>query len=76
MEVDLQSLFGLHVSAQLYSLAETATRSLPQHLDTYFEGAIGPQRQTTSLCNPLDKNDGGDIIGCYFYPNNNNTLDR
>ncbi len=44
MEVDLQSLFGLHVTwcAQLYSLAET--RQLPPHLDSYYEGAIGQQR--------------------------------
>ncbi len=42
MEVDLQSLFGLHVTwcAQLYSLAETLT----PHLDSYYEGAIGQQR--------------------------------
>ncbi len=46
MEVDLQSLFGLHVTwcAQLYSLAETAQLSPPPHLDSYYDGAIGQQR--------------------------------
>jgi hypothetical protein len=47
MQVDLLSLFGLHVTwcAQLYSLAETpAIFSLPPHLDSYYEGAIGQQR--------------------------------
>ncbi len=44
MEVDRQSLFGLHVTwcAQLYSLAEAP--ELPPHLDSYYEGAIGQQR--------------------------------
>ncbi len=46
MEVDLQSLFGLHVKwcAQLYSLAETPQLPpSPLHLDSYYEGAIGQQ---------------------------------
>ncbi len=49
MEVDLQSLFGLHVTwcAQLYSLAETP------HLDSYTRELFCQKRQTTSLCNPL-----------------------
>ncbi len=43
MEVDLQSLFGLHVTwcAQLYSLAEIPP---PPNLYSYYEGAIGQQR--------------------------------
>jgi len=43
MEVDLQSLFGLHVTlcAQLYSLAETPH---PPSLGHVYEGAIGQQR--------------------------------
>ncbi len=47
MGVDLQRLFGLHVTwcAQLYSLAETLQLPpLPPHLDSYYEGAIGQQR--------------------------------
>jgi hypothetical protein len=55
MEVDLQSLFGLHVTccAQLYSLAETLLQ--PPESPAFglvYEGDIGQQRQTTSLCNP------------------------
>ncbi len=48
MELDLQRLFGLHVTwcAQLYSLAETP--QLPPsprpYLDSYYEGAIGQQK--------------------------------
>ncbi len=41
MEVDLRSLFGLHVTwcAQLYSLAKNpATPHLPPHLGSYYEG--------------------------------------
>ncbi len=56
MEVDLQCLFGLHFTwcTQLYLLAETPELPpLPPHLDSYYEGAIGHQRLTTSLCNPL-----------------------
>ncbi len=34
--------------------------SLPPHLDSYCEGAIGQQRQTTSLCNPLSHSFGSD----------------
>jgi hypothetical protein len=43
MEVDLQSLFGLHVTccAQLYSLAETPQRHLSPALGLVYEGAIG-----------------------------------
>ncbi len=47
MEVDLHSLFGLHVTlcAQLYSLAETLQLPpSPPHLDLYDEGAIGQPR--------------------------------
>jgi hypothetical protein len=56
MEVDLQSLF-CYMSRDVHScthwLRDPATPSLPPHLDTYYEGAIGQQRETTSLCNPL-----------------------
>ncbi len=55
MEVDLQSLLGLHVTwcAQLYSLADTP--QLPPspriwtNLDSYYEGAIGQQIDDISL---------------------------
>ncbi len=51
MEADLQSLFWAPVTwcAQLYSLAETPQPPPP----LVYESAIGQQRQTTSLCNPL-----------------------
>jgi hypothetical protein len=48
MELDLQSLFGLHVTgyAQLYSLAETPQSPHPPAfgLDILYEGAIGQPR--------------------------------
>ncbi len=51
MEVDLQSLFGLHVTwgAQLYSLAEIrpalpGTLPPPPAFGLVYEGAIGQQR--------------------------------
>ncbi len=49
MKLDLQRLFGLHMHAQLFSLAETPqAHPTPSHL-----GAIGQPKQTTSLCDPL-----------------------
>ncbi len=60
MDLDLQSLFGLH--AQLYSLTETPQTNdyttpprsprIGAHMLTY-EGSIGQPKQTTSLCDPL-----------------------
>ncbi len=48
MEVDLQGLFGLHVTwcAQLHSLAETPqyTPFPPSHLDSIYKDAFGQQR--------------------------------
>ncbi len=47
MEVDLQSLFGLHVTwcAQLYSLGETMQLlPSPRNVDSYYEGAFGQPR--------------------------------
>jgi hypothetical protein len=32
---------------------DPATPTLPTHLDSYYEGAIGQLRLTTSLCNTL-----------------------
>ncbi len=53
IELDLQSLLGLHVTwcAQLFSLAETPHRP---HLVSYTWGAIGQLRKTTSPSNSLD----------------------
>ncbi len=56
MEIDLQSLFGLHVTwcAQLYSLVETPQLPTPPAFGLVIRGGyIGQQRSTTSLCNPL-----------------------
>ncbi len=47
MEVDLQSLFGLHVTwceKPFFIGWNPATPPLPPHLDSYYEGAIGQQR--------------------------------
>ncbi len=60
MEVDFQSLFGLHVTWCAHCTAvligwDPATPPPPPALDSYYEGAIGQQRQTTPLCNPLIK---------------------
>jgi hypothetical protein len=52
MELDLQSLFGLHVYRQLFSLAETPYPP-PPAFELIYEGAIGQPRWTTSLCDPL-----------------------
>ena len=45
MEVDLQSLFGLHVTwcAQLYSLAETPQLPPSPHLDSYTRALLVSQ---------------------------------
>ncbi len=50
MELDLQSLFGLLCTVQLYSLAETPP---PPSFGLIYECTIGQPRQTASLCNPL-----------------------
>ncbi len=46
MEVDLQSLFGLHIMwcAQLYLLAETPQLAPSPAFGLIYEGAIGQQR--------------------------------
>ncbi len=50
MELDLQSLFRLHVRAKLYSLAETPQLpSPPPAFKLIYEGAIGQKRLTTYL---------------------------
>jgi hypothetical protein len=46
MEVDLQSLFGLHVMYYAAVLIDwdPETPLFPPHLNFYYEGAIGQQR--------------------------------
>jgi hypothetical protein len=59
MVLDLQSLFGLHVTScvHLYSLAEMRSRNTPPPaFGLVNEGAIGQPRSTTSLYDPLDEN--------------------
>ncbi len=65
MELDLQSLFGLHTlsrdvhsCSQLFSLAET-TQPPPPHLGSYTRGAMGQLGQTTYPCNSLVGGVGG-----------------
>jgi hypothetical protein len=53
MELDLQSLVGLHVHSCMFSLAETPQPTPPPALGLIYEGAIGQPRQTTSLCDAL-----------------------
>jgi hypothetical protein len=60
MELDIQSLFGLHAwlhvhCAQLYSLAETLQLPPPPAFGLIYdyEGAIGQPRLMTSLWDPL-----------------------
>jgi hypothetical protein len=49
-ELDLQSLFGLHVHS-CYSLRPRNTP--PLSFGLIYGGAIGQPRLTTSLCDPL-----------------------
>jgi hypothetical protein len=56
MELDLQRLFGLHVTlcTKLYSLAETPQPPpIPRIWTRKYEGAIDQPRHTTSLYDPL-----------------------
>ncbi len=57
MELDLQTLFGLHVHCtQLCSLAETPQPSpLFAVFGLIYEGTIGRLRWTTSLVSPWPK---------------------
>ncbi len=58
MEVDLQSLFGLscHVMCTAVLIGfDPATPQNPPAFGLVYEVAIGQQRQTTSLYNPLAK---------------------
>jgi hypothetical protein len=40
------------------ALIGPATSPIPPHWDSYTRGAIGQQRKTTSLCNPLGRGGG------------------
>jgi hypothetical protein len=51
MELDLPSLFGLHVHSCIL-IAETP-QPPPTAFGLIYEGAIGQTRLTTSLCDPL-----------------------
>ncbi len=51
MELDLRSLFGLHVHS-FYSLTETP-QPHPPAIGLIYQGAIGQPRWMTSLCDPL-----------------------
>jgi hypothetical protein len=55
MEVDLQSLFGLHVTCDVHSCTHWPRNPPPPPL--VYDGANGQQRLTTSLCNPLISGD-------------------
>ncbi len=50
MELDFQSLFGLHVHICTHWLRP---RNIPPAFGLIYEGAIDQPRQTTSLCDPL-----------------------
>ncbi len=43
----------VHICSHWVSFDTLQIPPPPPHLDSYYEGAIGQQRQTTSLCNPL-----------------------
>jgi hypothetical protein len=51
MELDLQSLFGLHVHSCTHWLRADTPQTPAFGL--IYEGAIGQPRWTTSLCDPL-----------------------
>ncbi len=57
MELDLQSLFGLHVHVHSCS-HRLRPRNPPPAFGLIYEGAIGQPRQTTSLCDPLLNTNG------------------
>jgi hypothetical protein len=49
MELDLRSLFGLHMHCTAVLPANPPSTAF----GLIYEGAIGQPRQTTSLCDPL-----------------------
>ncbi len=53
MELDLQSLFGLHVHSCTHWLGPRNTTPRPPVFGLIYEGAVGQPRQTTSLSDPL-----------------------
>jgi hypothetical protein len=52
IELDLRSLFGLHVHSCTHWLR--ARNLPPPAFGLKYEGAIGEPRKTTSLCDPLE----------------------
>ncbi len=56
MELDLQSLFGLHVHSRTYWLRPHTPLPPSSPFGLIYEGAIGQPRLTTSLCDPLLSN--------------------
>ena len=72
MEADLQSLLG-SISRDVHSCTHWLRRETPQlppppALGLVYEGAIGQQRQTTSLCNPLILTFATDMLAGYSSP--------
>jgi hypothetical protein len=53
MEINLQSLFRLHVHSCTHWLRPSKPPPPPPAFGLIYEGAIGQQRKTTSLCDPL-----------------------
>jgi hypothetical protein len=61
MELDLQSLFGLHVQSCTHWL-RPGTLPHPPALGLVYEGAIGQPKLTTSPCDPRVT----EIVVCLF----------
>jgi hypothetical protein len=55
MELDLQSLFGLHVHRSTQWLRPRNLPPPPPAFGLVCEGDIGQPKKTTSLCDPLPK---------------------
>jgi hypothetical protein len=53
MELDLQSLFGLHVHSCTRWLRPRNPSPHPSAFGLIYEGAIGQPRQKATLCDPL-----------------------
>ncbi len=74
MELDLQSFFGLHVRAQLYSLAEALQFStLPPHLGSYTRALLVSQDRRHLIVTPEGEGgleEGHDQLSqCSFFLN-------
>jgi hypothetical protein len=72
MEVDLQSLFGLHVTwyAQLYSLAETLQAPQSSAFGLVYGGRYWSAKTDDILCNPLaDTDNSNEGVSMCFIKN-------